>query len=293
MKHIIFSVLLLNACGNQKDDASTAASADVVAGGFVPTDLFQVDASVGDIEAMQVAKILTQSAFLYAAKSPKAELALGEKSVEPSCEIKQDEVILSENARELTIKYTFDDTSCEQAKSAYLNTVKVLMRIGCSDTTLADHAKKSAKDLINLSGAKDLCPLDTTQKTFVNAEYIRTGKEFKARAIGATMQSDGSPCVFTRTGDGVGSMQNCDFYRRVEKTKLADQSTTVSELLKLEARDLKSASEGRFYASGTMNLLVNQWKGAMTFKNAQTSPTYQMTAGSKSIKGSLTGGLYE
>ncbi len=102
------------------------------------------------------------------------------------------------------------------------------------------------------------------------------GKEQVARAVGGLMRSDGSPCVATFK-DGKYQLNDCSFMRRIEKTEIATKKTSVSKLLRYDAKNLVSDLSGRFYGSGEVTMRVNNWDRPMTYQKETLSPTYSLT----------------
>ncbi|RZA26824.1 MAG: hypothetical protein EOP10_02365 [Proteobacteria bacterium] len=108
--------------------------------------------------------------------------------------------------------------------------------------------------------------------------------KFDNESTTAISKADGTPCTIT-LANGVRTENGCvEVTRTVNAIDPAEnffQKSTSNNLTWTEA------TPGNYFESGSLSVVVNNWKGTITYSGASTPPTYSITDGTSTETGTL------
>ncbi|RYZ55797.1 MAG: hypothetical protein EOP07_13540 [Proteobacteria bacterium] len=284
---LISGLLLLSlamACGKKDDDSGTAP-ADDNAGRLEASEL----AAPANITVMS--KSTLQDEFDY------GSYLVPHSSVPTiGCSTEQiSQTTISVVGNSLRVARTFNTAQCY---------IDFLNGIGAINSTVAASASVYSEivctgvDVSSFNGTKaqDFDPNTICVNGYSYLENIRATSNATANyqgqpvtiaysSISAKSTADNQPCVVTVGLSG--------FYETgcIEIESVIDTGTEpYVDYLKRTHKDLVWSKEPTtdWYTSGSMDLAINNWTGAITYSGATSSPTYSLSNGTETLTGSFT-----
>lgn len=142
-----------------------------------------------------------------------------------------------------------------------------------SDTTVQEFGAASG---FNFTGAweKRCLGRGDGEATYSQDLKLTNSEQVKVYAV---KRSDGQACRVSRHGDGPATIHDCTYLFRREV------GADVVEL-RATAEDLVGHPGDRFYRSGTMHVVLNNWYGKAVFKGEATAPEVELTNGQDTLR---------
>ena len=291
MKLAISLVLLgvLFSCGKTKDDETTVAATD-------PNQL-----SASDLAAPTGITVLTKADVTQNINYLSLDATFKDSPKDTTtskCDsvFTAPKVVAAGNA--IIVSATLDIKSCSnetaaaatppsdlQLKSAI---VKIYSRTECTGKDLSSYNGKTVGQIEDLN-LQTFCTsgysvVSNSRSDLEIVSQTDTTYSFKTTTIDAFGTADNGPCATTITS-GTFKQTGC-----VEISKSISSGSNESvEYRKVTQKDLTwtASTADTWYKSGTMDVILNDWTGTVTFSGATTPPTYSFKKGSATVNGTV------
>jgi hypothetical protein len=109
------------------------------------------------------------------------------------------------------------------------------------------------------------------------------------------LQADGQPCAVEQGSDGAVTIHACVYTSRLERDESYSFKTRerLNVVMEATAQDLVAKPGERFYASGTLELHVNGWRGQIVFKDGARPPEAELSDGKQTVRVRMNGAFTE
>lgn len=285
---LISGLLLLSlamACGKKDDDSGTAPAEDT-SGKLEKSELV----APADISVMS--KTVLQDEFDYSNY-------LVPRSSVPSigCSAEQiSQTKISVLGNSLRVSRTVDTHQCYVD---YLNGLGGVGTTVSSSASVYSEIVCTGVDVSSFNGteAKNFDPNTICVNGYSYLENLRANANvtsnvqgqpltFIYSSVAAKSTADNQPCIVTLLDANTFTENGC-----VEIETAVDTGTEkYSDYLKRTHKNLvwTKGADVSWYTSGSMDLAINNWTGAITYSGAASNPTYSLTNGSETLNGSFT-----
>lgn len=144
--------------------------------------------------------------------------------------------------------------------------------VAISDTTVEQFAHHSG---FNFTGAwEKRCLMRGEGKaSFTQSTRVTTKERQQTYSIARV---GGEPCNVSRMGDGPVTIHDCSFKARRES------GGDVVEL-QATAENLVGHPNDRYYRSGTLHIVLNDWSGKVVFSDGSAPPVAQLSNGTETM----------
>lgn len=196
----------------------------------------------------------------------------------------------------LVFEHQFSLDNCidkEMMKSA---SMRILMTLECTDSDFSPFNGKSLDSLPDHPG--DVCKDGEGRSLFqseINAkvEMDADGQlaKYNFRRLATSMTSSGSPCVSVITGDSFVRGECFDIVKTTYSNVEVDgkPSTLDSDYEQLSSKGIRGKRKATYFSSGNIEMTFNNWTGSLTYNGSEKAPTWKMSDGSNSSKGTFSG----
>lgn len=172
------------------------------------------------------------------------------------------------------------------------------MHLLVSWTCDEDFSAYAGKTVADVEEMEDPCVTATSATMLSQADtsftMTITGDQGTAtittRQITAHQNEAGGGCEVTRSGETLTRADNCiDVATTITTATAQGQTQTEVAYLKTKGQGLTYpvATQDPWYDSGSMDVVLGNWNGTMTYSNRTTAPTYTFTDGSSTVAGTL------
>ncbi len=165
--------------------------------------------------------------------------------------------------------------SCDEDFSAY------------ADKTVAD-VEDMEDPCVTATSATMLSQADTSFTMTITGDQGTA--TITTRQLTAHQNEAGGGCELTRSGETMTRADNCIDVATTTTTATAQgQTQTEVAYLKIKGQGLTYpvVTQDPWYDSGSMDVILGNWNGTMTYSNRTTAPTYTFTDGSSTVAGTL------
>lgn len=301
-------VLLALSCKTRDDDTTPGVAPVTFA---APTGAFLTlnDAESGPVKLIVESdlKIRLSSLPQFRANSKTTNAGMIGSSVADTCEATYvaDRAVVLAGGDIFRIAASIDLADMQRAcppkvgQGTQTGSLKVFVGMQCTGSDFARFNGKKfaevAKDPSlsrNCKGAKTYGVMNNTE-TNVSVVSTAVGQESEAtmQIKELTKGLNGEFCRMTRNDKGF-SIDDCVIAGRTVMpravAKGVDFSSPQGDSYSLKFSGIKAMNEtDMWFASGKVNVLLNNWKGTVTYSGGATSPKYSMSNGSRLLAGTL------
>ena len=198
----------------------------------------------------------------------------------------------------LMLQGVYDDTECVSSTGQRVKAMNsIYIAIACTGASFYAYDGKTptSSDLKGLS-ADQLCPdgnfaILTNTVTEVSAVLPPgNGVEFipSKKVTTTVMTKDGSACTFVVRNGLRQSLNECNEVT-VETTATAPDKTSTAYYSE-KYDNLTAQLGGKFFIGGVKKLNLENWTGTITFAGPNLPPSYEISNGTRVVKGQFGGG---
>jgi hypothetical protein len=204
----------------------------------------------------------------------------------------------------IEIDAKFDLMDCSMGDTVTLSKAELKFRmwIGCPDGDVED---LDGKTLLQASEVETDCGEHMDHQVMFNfsldMDYTTTvetqaGEQINIAvdtlSIDALQTASGKPCEQNHSGSTYTLSDRCQTVEKYTSLSNVVGSTSqgsMEDYTRLGFRSLTVEDSGdpTWYSSGSMDVVVNNWTGSLTFGGATTAPTYSLTDGTNTVEGTI------
>jgi hypothetical protein len=198
----------------------------------------------------------------------------------------------------LVLQGVYDDSECLGNTNPRLKSVNsIYVAIACTGASFYAYDGKTptASDLKGLS-ADQLCPEGNfailTNNVVEVSQVLPPGQatDFipSKKVTSTVMTKDGSACTFVVRNGLRQSLNECTEVT-LETTNSAPAKTLTAYYAE-KYDNLTAQLGGKFFVGGNKKINLENWSGTISFSGPNLSPSYEISNGSKTVKGQFASG---